>query len=87
LNNCQEILLLEYSMYRLLSKEARTPKHRIPKVVVFIPLPVEFGEAPMNINTIGFKGGCNPIVIDYSIKDGNIVVPIEGLMKNESIFK
>ena len=39
-------------MYRLLSKEARTPKHRIPKVVVFIPLPVEFGEAPMNINTI-----------------------------------
>lgn len=41
----------------------------------------------MNINTIGFKGGCNPIVIDYSIKDGNIVVPIEGLMKNESIFK
>ena len=24
----------------------------------------------MNINTIGFKGGCNPIVIDYSVESG-----------------
>jgi uncharacterized membrane protein len=41
----------------------------------------------MNINTIGFKGGCNPIIIDYSIQDGNIVVPIDGLLEYESEFK
>lgn len=41
----------------------------------------------MNINTIGFKGGCNPIVIDYSIENGFIVVPVETLLKHESIFK
>ena len=41
----------------------------------------------MNINTIGFKGGCNPIVIDYKIKDGNIIVPIAELVKHEDIFK
>ncbi len=40
----------------------------------------------MNINTIGFKGGCNPIVITYSIANGNIVVPIEGLLEYESEF-
>ena len=41
----------------------------------------------MNINTIGFKGGCNPIVIDYKIQDGNIIVPISELVKHEDIFK
>ena len=41
----------------------------------------------MNINTIGFKGGCNPIVIDYSISDGYIIVPIETLIKHEKTFK
>jgi uncharacterized membrane protein len=41
----------------------------------------------MNINTIGFKGGCNPIIIDYTIQDGNIVVPISGLLEYESEFK
>ena len=41
----------------------------------------------MNINTIGFKGGCNPIVIDYSIQNGYIIVPIEGLLEYESEFK
>ena len=41
----------------------------------------------MNINTIGFKGGCNPIVIDYSIADGNIIVPIEGLLEHIDEFK
>jgi uncharacterized membrane protein len=41
----------------------------------------------MNINTIGFKGGCNPIIIDYSIQDGYIVVPIDGLLEYESEFK
>jgi len=41
----------------------------------------------MNINTIGFKGGCNPIVIPYDIHDGNIVVPVDGLVEYESEFK
>ena len=41
----------------------------------------------MNISTIGFKGGCNPIVIDYQIKDGKIIVPVDGLLKHEEIFK
>ncbi|WP_156882305.1 Fe-S-containing protein [Lacrimispora indolis] len=41
----------------------------------------------MNINTIGFKGGCNPIPIDYRIENGNIVVPVERLLEHESEFK
>ncbi len=41
----------------------------------------------MNINTIGFKGGCNPIVIDYDIQNGYIAVPIDGLLEFESEFK
>lgn len=41
----------------------------------------------MNVNTIGFKGGCNPIVINYSVSNGNIIVPIESLLEYESEFK
>ncbi|MBP3856529.1 MAG: DUF2318 domain-containing protein [Ruminiclostridium sp.] len=41
----------------------------------------------MNINTIGFKGGCNPIVIDYRIENGQILVPIAGLLEHEKEFK
>jgi uncharacterized membrane protein len=41
----------------------------------------------MNINTIGFKGGCNPIPIDYRIENGYIIVPYETLIEHESIFK
>ncbi|MBR1930589.1 MAG: DUF2318 domain-containing protein [Lachnospiraceae bacterium] len=41
----------------------------------------------MNVNTIGFKGGCNPIVIDYHIENGNIVVPIDTLLQYEVEFK
>lgn len=40
----------------------------------------------MNVQTIGFKGGCNPIVIDYSIKDGYIIVPFDTLLEHEKIF-
>ena len=39
----------------------------------------------MNINTIGFKGGCNPIVIDYKIDDGYIIIPAEALLEYEKI--
>jgi len=41
----------------------------------------------MNISTIGFKGGCNPIVIPYEIKNGQIIVPISGLLEYEKEFK
>lgn len=41
----------------------------------------------MNTNTIGFKGGCNPIVIDYSVHDGQIIVPIETLVEHQNEFK
>ena len=41
----------------------------------------------MNISTIGFKGGCNPIVIPYEINNGQIIVPISGLLEYESEFK
>ena len=29
----------------------------------------------MNIATIGFKGGCNPIPIDYKVSNGTLTVP------------
>ena len=41
----------------------------------------------MNINTIGFKGGCNPIVIPYEISDGTIRVPVDGLAEHEKEFR
>ena len=41
----------------------------------------------MNINTIGFKGGCNPIVVPYSVENGNIVLPVTGLIEHENEFK
>ena len=40
----------------------------------------------MNVNTIGFKGGCNPKVIDYSIENGYIIVPVSTLIEHESDF-
>lgn len=41
----------------------------------------------MNINTIGFKGGCNPIVIPYEISNGAIRVPVDGLAEHEKEFR
>lgn len=41
----------------------------------------------MNINTIGFKGGCNPKVIDYRIENGYIIVPTYTLLEHEKDFK
>ena len=41
----------------------------------------------MNINTIGFKGGCNPIVIDYSVEGGYIIVPTYTLVEHQNEFK
>ncbi len=41
----------------------------------------------MNRTTIGMKGGCNPIIIDYDIDDDGIIVPIEEMEKNKDRFK
>ncbi|MBO5560448.1 MAG: DUF2318 domain-containing protein, partial [Firmicutes bacterium] len=41
----------------------------------------------MNVNTIGFKGGCNPIPIDYKVENGYIIVPIDVLLEHEKEFK
>ena len=41
----------------------------------------------MNINTIGFKGGCNPIPVEYKIADGYVILPTDGLAKYEKTFK
>ena len=41
----------------------------------------------MNINTIGFKGGCNPIPLAYEVKDGNLVFRLEDLIAGEKEFR
>lgn len=41
----------------------------------------------MNINTIGFKGGCNPIPLGYEVQDGNLVFAISDLEAGEKEFK
>ncbi|MBQ9685636.1 MAG: DUF2318 domain-containing protein, partial [Oscillospiraceae bacterium] len=41
----------------------------------------------MNINTIGFKGGCNPIPIDYKVADGYIIVPVSTMVEHEKDFR
>ena len=41
----------------------------------------------MNINTIGFKGGCNPIPLSYEVEDGNLVFALEDLIAGEREFK
>ena len=41
----------------------------------------------MNINTIGFKGGCNPIPLSYAVDGGNLVFAIEDLEAGEKEFR
>ena len=41
----------------------------------------------MNTSTIGLKGGCNPIIIDYDITDTYITVPVSEMVKNQDRFK
>ena len=41
----------------------------------------------MNKNTIGFKGGCNPIPFDYEIKNSKIFIDVKELVKHEGRFK
>ena len=41
----------------------------------------------MNINTIGFKGGCNPIPLAYEMEEGNLSFQISDLMAGEKEFR
>ena len=41
----------------------------------------------MNINTIGFKGGCNPIPMPYEVKDGNLVFRLDDIIAGEEEFR
>ena len=41
----------------------------------------------MNINTIGFKGGCNPIPLSYEVSDGNLIFRLEDLIAGEKDFR
>ena len=40
----------------------------------------------MNIATIGFKGGCNPIPIEYTVSNGSLTVPLSVLEASEGVF-
>ncbi len=41
----------------------------------------------MNTNTIGFKGGCNPIPLPYEVEGGNLVFAMSDLIAGEREFK
>ena len=41
----------------------------------------------MNINTIGFKGGCNPIPLSYEVKDGQLVFQLSDITAGEKEFR
>ena len=41
----------------------------------------------MNINTIGFKGGCNPIPISYEARGGNLVFKLAEILAGEREFR
>jgi uncharacterized membrane protein len=41
----------------------------------------------MNISTIGFKGGCNPVPLAYTLRSGNMVIDTENLEKERTRFK
>ncbi|MDY6213996.1 MAG: DUF2318 domain-containing protein [Schaalia hyovaginalis] len=43
-------------------------------------------EVAMNIATIGFKGGCNPIPIEYTVSNGSLTVPLSVLEASEGVF-
>ncbi len=41
----------------------------------------------MNINTIGFKGGCNPIPLKYEVGDGCLVFKLDDILAGEKEFR
>ena len=41
----------------------------------------------MNINPIGFKGGCNPVPLAYEVGDGNLIFKLSDILEGERRFK
>lgn len=41
----------------------------------------------MNINTIGFRGGCNPIPLAYEVKNGQMIFKMSDIIAAEKEFK
>ncbi|MDR1024984.1 MAG: DUF2318 domain-containing protein [Treponema sp.] len=41
----------------------------------------------MNISTIGFKGGCNPVPLAYTLRSGNMIINTEHLENERTRFK
>lgn len=41
----------------------------------------------MNKNTIGFKGGCNPVPFEYEVRAGRIYINVKALEEHEKRFK
>ncbi|MDO5344525.1 MAG: Fe-S-containing protein [Lachnospiraceae bacterium] len=41
----------------------------------------------MNINTIGFQGGCNPIPLEYTVENGSIVIPLQAVIDGKKKFE
>ena len=41
----------------------------------------------MNINTIGFKGGCNPIPLKYKVENGSIIFEMSDILAAEREFR
>jgi uncharacterized membrane protein len=41
----------------------------------------------MNKSTIGFKGGCNPVPLAYTVRDGSMIVLLRDLEQEKSRFK
>ncbi|MDR1902829.1 MAG: Fe-S-containing protein [Treponema sp.] len=41
----------------------------------------------MNISTIGFKGGCNPVPLAYTLRSGSMIIEIANLENEKTRFK
>jgi uncharacterized membrane protein len=41
----------------------------------------------MNISTIGFKGGCNPVPLAYTMRSGSMIIDTENLENERARFK
>jgi uncharacterized membrane protein len=41
----------------------------------------------MNISTIGFKGGCNPVPLSYTMRGGNMIIKLADLEAERGRFK
>ena len=41
----------------------------------------------MNINTIGYKGGCNPIPLSYTVEDGQMIFSLADIVNAEKEFR